>query len=140
MSGYKMMLGNTADFTVNYEQDGREYTWTGKANVSVNKDVEYDDIGDFGICRPVKVYERTTITLDDVTDLKGRAVVKKEEKMEKVKTTRMIVVEDFTFASIANARKKVGAPKESTFVTETDYNTAGTKREHTVRFIWEETL
>lgn len=140
MSHNKIRMSNTADFTIKYEQDGRDYTWTGKGQVTVDREAEYDNIGDFGISRVIKTSERTTVMLDNVTDFKGRAVVKKEENVETVKTTRMIVVEDFTFGSIAAARKKVGAPKDSTFVTETDYNTAGTKREKTVRFTWDEVL
>lgn len=135
-----MRLGNTAEFTVNYEQDGREYTWTGTADVSVNNEAEYGEIGDFGISRAVKTYERTTITLDNVVDLKGRAVMKKDDSMNRITTTRKILVDDFTFGSIANARKKAGAPKDSTFEVGDAYNTEGTRREKAVTFIWTEVL
>lgn len=136
-------MSNTADFTIKYEKDGKDYTWTGKGTVTVDKDVDYDYATVDGYYDPVRVfknYERTTVTLGDVTDLKGRAVMKKDESMNRVTTTRKILVDDFTFGSIANARKKAGAPKDSTFEVGDGYNTEGTRREKFVTFIWTEVL
>ncbi len=134
MSLTKLYPTDGVEFTVSYEKDGKQMTWNGTGQMQIERDADYGEI-EFGynIARPYLRSEQTTITLNNVQNLKGTLKTLRND-MEQVTTTRKIVVPDFTFDSISKARKRAGAPKESTFKTMDDYS------EKSVTFTWQETL
>jgi hypothetical protein len=71
MSSFSNM--GEVEFELRYEQDGKKYKWTGTADATMQRDVEYGPIDEY-YSRVYKTYEETKITLGHVKDLKGTVV------------------------------------------------------------------
>lgn len=130
------------DVELKYSADGKSYTFIAKASPSaVIEDIKYGEIHSDYYIDPVGYYKIShdrTIKLSNIEEWKIR--YKEEIEMsDTVVTTRKVLVNDFTFESIAAARKKAGAPKSSTFETST-HDTSSLVREKSVTFTWDELL
>lgn len=129
-------IAHDVDFEMKYKFDGYDIVATGNATVSTRSEDHYQDTSDF---RSVRVSRDISIALQNVQDYK--VTYRKENSVVPVTTTRKVSVPDFTFASIADGRKRAGAPKESTFALHENIGNDQllTKKKY-VTFTWDETL
>lgn len=131
------------DFELTYRVDGKEAKISGRAQAKLITQNDYEPVYRDGYLDAIK-YVRTgqgaRITLDCIPGpYLYKIKITEDKAMEKVTTTRTVKVSDYTFASVADARKKAGAPKSATFefkeVPSEDYSMRGIK---VVVFSWDE--
>jgi hypothetical protein len=108
------------DYKLTYEVDGKMVTMTGKARAQLDNRSEYQDIyyDSLSPSMTVPVTREVKVTLDLLYDKDSLYTIKTtdlEKPVETVKRTIKVGVPDKTFASLSNARKRAGVPREATF-------------------------